>query len=99
MHEPVAKYWPDFAQNGKEHVTVTELLSHQCGLGAIDVPLTFDILADPAQTYAACAAQKMEWDTPGDHHGYMPITLGWYESALVHYTDPARRSIGRFLQA
>ena len=30
--EPVAKYWPEFAQNGKEKITVKTLLSHQVSL-------------------------------------------------------------------
>jgi CubicO group peptidase (beta-lactamase class C family) len=33
---PVALYWPEFAQNGKERVTVRQLLAHQAGLCAID---------------------------------------------------------------
>ena len=33
---PVATYWPEFAQAGKEKVTVLHLLSHQAGLPAID---------------------------------------------------------------
>jgi CubicO group peptidase (beta-lactamase class C family) len=37
---PVASYWPQFAQNGKERVTVRQLLAHQAGLCAIDEPLT-----------------------------------------------------------
>ena len=32
----VADYWPEFAQSGKEHVTVRQLLSHQAGLAVID---------------------------------------------------------------
>ena len=27
--EPVATYWPEFAQNGKEKITVEQLLGHQ----------------------------------------------------------------------
>ena len=30
--DPVAKYWPEFAQAGKEHITVRHLLCHQAGL-------------------------------------------------------------------
>lgn len=32
LHEPVQTYFPDFAQNGKEGITVFHLLTHQSGL-------------------------------------------------------------------
>ncbi|HSV15414.1 MAG TPA: serine hydrolase, partial [Tepidisphaeraceae bacterium] len=34
LNDPVAKYIPDFAQNGKEDVTVRQLLTHYSGLRA-----------------------------------------------------------------
>lgn len=34
LNDPVAKYIPDFAQNGKEEVTIRELLTHYSGLRA-----------------------------------------------------------------
>ena len=92
---PVATYWPEFAANGKHHVTVRTLLSHQAGLCAIDAPMTVATLADPDAVAAAIGAQKPAW-TPGDRHGYHAITLGWYESELIRRTDPQHRPIGRY---
>jgi CubicO group peptidase (beta-lactamase class C family) len=37
---PVCRYWPEFAQQGKEGVTVRQLLAHQAGLFAFDEPVT-----------------------------------------------------------
>src|SRR5512140_1285145 len=37
---PVARYWPEFAQNGKEAVTVRQLIGHEAGLVLIDEHLT-----------------------------------------------------------
>ena len=34
LNDPVAKYIPDFAQNGKEEVTIRQLLTHYSGLRA-----------------------------------------------------------------
>jgi CubicO group peptidase (beta-lactamase class C family) len=93
--KPVAQYWPEFGAHGKEQVTVRELLSHQAGLCAIDAPLNVRKLADPDQVAAAIAAQKPAW-TPGDHHGYHGISLGWYESELLRRVDPLHRTIGRY---
>ena len=44
----VADYWPEFAQNGKEAVTVRQLLAHQAGLAAITPPLALSDLSDHA---------------------------------------------------
>jgi hypothetical protein len=35
-------YWPEFAQNGKENLTVRQLLGYQAGLCPIDKPLTME---------------------------------------------------------
>ena len=93
--ERVSAYWPEFAQNGKDDITVRTLLSHQAGLCAIDEPLDLDTLADPDAVAAAIAKQSPAWE-PGRKHGYHGITLGWYESELVRRTDPQQRTIGRY---
>ena len=43
---PVAQYWPEFAQAGKQEITVRQVIAHQAGLSGIDVPLNAKILAD-----------------------------------------------------
>jgi CubicO group peptidase (beta-lactamase class C family) len=95
--ERVATYWSEFAQNGKENVTVRQLFSHQAGVCAIDEPLDLDKLADPDKVAAAIAKQKPAWE-PGTRHGYHGISLGWYESELVRRVDPQHRTIGKFFQ-
>lgn len=40
LDAPVAEYWPEFAANGKEHIPVRWLLTHQAGLPTIDHPIT-----------------------------------------------------------
>ena len=91
----VADHWPEFAQAGKDSITVRQLLSHQAGLPVLDRPLTLDDLADPAKMSAKIAAQAPAW-TPGEWHGYHAVSLGWYESELIRYADPAGRSLGRY---
>jgi CubicO group peptidase (beta-lactamase class C family) len=93
--EKVAKYWPEFAQNGKENITVRQLLSHQAGLCAIDEPMDLDTLGNPERMGEIIAAQAPLWE-PGKSHGYHAITLGWYESELIRKTDPQHRTIGQF---
>jgi CubicO group peptidase (beta-lactamase class C family) len=95
--EPVATYWPEFAQSGKENVTVRTLLNHQAGLCAIDEPLDLDILADPDKLATGIARQKPAWE-PGRKQGYHGVSLGWYESALIRCVDPQHRTIGQYFR-
>jgi CubicO group peptidase (beta-lactamase class C family) len=95
--ENVSTYWPEFAQNGKENISVRQLLAHQAGLSAIDEPLNEEILADLDRLAEALAKQKPAWE-PSVKHGYHAITLGWYESELIRRVDPQKRSIGQFFR-
>ncbi len=95
LDAPVARYWPEFGQHGKEHVTVRQLLSHEAGLAVIDQPLELATISDVDALGAILAAQAPKW-SPGTAHGYHAQTLGWYESQLLRRVDPAGRSIGAF---
>jgi CubicO group peptidase (beta-lactamase class C family) len=92
--ERVASYWPEFAQAGKEQVTVRELLAHEAGLPVIDEPLDARVLADFDRLAGAIARQKPLWP-PGERHGYHGVSLGWYEGELVRRVDPEHRTLGR----
>jgi CubicO group peptidase (beta-lactamase class C family) len=92
---PVASYWPEFAQNGKERVTVRQLLAHQAGLSGIDERLNSRKLADPDVVADAIARQRPAWK-PGTRQGYHALSIGWYESALLRRVDPGGRTLGRF---
>lgn len=93
--EPVATYWPEFAQHGKGATTVRQLLAHQGGVPVVDEPFDAAALADLDHVGRALAAQRPAWPA-GEHHGYHGITLGWYEGELLRRVDPERRSLGRY---
>lgn len=95
--ERVAWYWPDFAQHGKERITVRELLAHQAGLFAIDDPVDRDIVADPDRLAAILARQRPAWPA-GTRQAYHALTLGFYEGELLRRVDPRRRTLGQFFQ-
>jgi CubicO group peptidase (beta-lactamase class C family) len=92
----VADYWPEFAQAAKGDVTVRQLLGHQAGLCALNPPPSLADIADPDRLATMLARQSPAW-RPGTRHGYHAITLGWYQSELIRRTDPAGRTVGRFL--
>lgn len=91
----VAQYWPEFAQHGKDTVTVRQLLQHEAGLAVIDTPLDIDTIADADRLGEILAAQAPGW-RPGTARGYHAQSLGWYESQLLRRVDPAGRTIGRY---
>ena len=95
--DKVAAYWPEFAQGGKESITVRQLLSHQAGLSGLDKPLDLKTIADRDALAATIARQEPAWE-PGTRHGYHGISLGWYEGELIRHVDPEHRSLGRFFE-
>lgn len=95
--ERVCRYWPEFAQQGKESVTVRQLLGHQAGLFAFDEPVDKALLADLDRLAIVLARQKPAW-TPGSRQAYHALTLGFFEGELLRRVDPRHRSLGRFFQ-
>lgn len=75
LDEPVATYWPEFAQAGKERIPVRWLLSHQAGLPAIDTELSVEEILAWDPLVDALAAQAPMWE-PGKHHAYHALTYG-----------------------
>jgi CubicO group peptidase (beta-lactamase class C family) len=95
--ERVASYWPEFAQAGKERVTVRQLLAHQAGLFAFGEPVDRSVVADLDRLAVVLARQKPAWE-PGTRQAYHAITLGFYEGELLRRVDPRHRSLGQFFQ-
>jgi CubicO group peptidase (beta-lactamase class C family) len=93
--ERVATYWPEFAQQGKEKITVRQLLAHQAGLFAFDEPVDRSVLADLDHLAAVMARHKPAWE-PGTRQAYHALTLGFYEGELMRRIDPKHRTLGQF---
>lgn len=95
--ERVCTYWPEFAQQGKERITVRQLLAHQAGLYALDVPLDRELVSDFDRLAVVLARQRPAWE-PGIRQAYHAITLGFYEAEILRRIDPRHRSLGQFFQ-
>ena len=92
--EKVATYWPEFAAHGKGGATVAQLMSHQCGLIAPDVPVTLADVLDWKTITTMIADTKPDWPI-GSGHGYHAVTFGYLAGELIRRTDG--RSPGQFL--
>ncbi len=92
--EPVATYWPEFGQNGKETITIRMLLSHQAGLMyADDVPE--GMLWEPGLIERALELKEPEWP-PGTDAGYHSFTFGPIVQEVVKRVTG--RSLGNFIR-
>ena len=72
---PVAQYWPEFAQAGKEKIPVRYLLSHRAGLPAVRQQLPPGSAYNWQTMTSALAAEEPWWE-PGTKHGYHALTFG-----------------------
>jgi CubicO group peptidase (beta-lactamase class C family) len=82
LDAPVAKYWPEFAQNGKDAVTVKQLMSHTAGVSGWDAPFSLDDLYDYEKATARLASQAPWWE-PGTASGYSLANYGHLVGELV----------------
>jgi CubicO group peptidase (beta-lactamase class C family) len=79
---PVARYWPEFAQAGKAHITVREVMTHRAGLA-------------PLRTLIDRAERMLDWDhmttalaaaPPSgacEAPAYHALTYGWLLGEIV----------------
>lgn len=94
--DPVARYWPEFAREGKEHITIRQLLCHQAGLYAIR-----DMIDDAARMrdwgyMTDVLARSAPAIVPGSASAYHGITYGWLVGEVVQrVTD---RPFAEFVQ-
>jgi len=83
LDAPVARYWPEFAAEGKDQLPVRWLLSHQAGLPAVRRALSTEEIAGWSVPVEALAAAAPEWE-PGSDHGYHAITYGWLVGEVIN---------------
>jgi len=93
--ERVCTYWPEFAQAGKEGITVRHLLAHQAGLFAFDEKVDLDVVADLDRLAEIMAPQRPALEA-GERQAYHAISLGFYEGELSHSIDTAHGTRYRY---
>jgi CubicO group peptidase (beta-lactamase class C family) len=79
---PVARYWPEFAANGKAQVKVRHLMSHSAGLSGWKETISSEDLYDWEKATALLAAQAPYWE-PGTAPGYHALTQGYLVGEVV----------------
>ncbi len=85
LEVPVARYWPEFAQAGKEEITVRCLMSGMAGLLYADAAPD-EAAYDWATMIKAYEVQKPEWE-PGTKGGYHSVSCGYLLGEIIHRVD------------
>jgi CubicO group peptidase (beta-lactamase class C family) len=95
LESRVSRYWPEFAQGGKEAITVRALLAHRAGLPAVRRRLPELAMYDWQLVTGALAAEEPWWE-PDSTHGYHVNTFGFLVGELVRRVSG--ESIGGFFR-
>lgn len=100
----ITEYWPEFGANGKEGLTVADLMRHEAGLANFDTSLdvedlfTENIKANTVGRVIERHAPSYRDPSSGNRREYHALTRGWIVNELFRRVDPAGRTIGEFLR-
>lgn len=89
LDAPICRFWPEFAQAGKEAITVRDAMSHRSGLAALDADLTAADVIAWTPVIRAIERQRPAHE-PSAGHAYHPMTYGWILGELIRRVTGAR---------
>lgn len=95
LDAPVARYWPEFAQAGKEDAIVSMMLDHSVGLPHVRARLKDGAYYDYDYMIDILAREKPFWQ-PGTRNGYHGVTFAWTVGEIVHRA--AKKRLGHFFR-
>lgn len=93
--DPVARYWPNFANNGKDGITIRHILTHRGGIPETPPEIVANGWADWDLVVRAMEGASPTTE-PGAVIAYQQSTFGWVLGELVRRIDG--RPIGQFLK-
>jgi CubicO group peptidase (beta-lactamase class C family) len=98
----IVDYWPEFGANGKEALTVAELMRHEAGLPAFQVSIDpDDLLTENIKQNkigSIIEAHPQTFRKQGSTREYHAVTRGWIVNEVFRRVDPNGRTIGEFIQ-
>jgi CubicO group peptidase (beta-lactamase class C family) len=94
---PVAEYWPEFGANGKDRITVREVLTHRSGVPQMPDAVTPEQMCD--WEWMIRAIERLEpLYPPGSTNAYHKVVFGWIIGEIVRRTDPLGRPFDAFVR-
>jgi CubicO group peptidase (beta-lactamase class C family) len=95
VNAPVARYWPEFAQNGKQSLPVRYVLDHRAGLPVLVDRMWPGAIFDHQATCAALAKQAPLWE-PGTVAAYHIHTQGFLLGEIIRRVTG--KTVGQFIR-
>ncbi|MCG7606220.1 esterase [Mycolicibacterium sp. (ex Dasyatis americana)] len=95
LDAPVARYWPEFGQAGKQDITIAMVLGHRSGVIGPREPMNWQQVTDWDAVCARIAAATPWWP-PGSAQGYQVVTFGFILGEIVRRVTG--RTIGHYLR-
>ncbi len=93
---PVARYWPEFAQHGKDAILVGDVLCHRSGIPQMPDGVTPELMCD--WDWMIEAIEQFEpMFPPGTTNAYHELVWGWIVGEIIERSDAAHRSLREFL--
>lgn len=95
LHTPIARYWPEFGQAGKEHITLAMVMSHRSGVIGPRTPITWQQVCDWDYVCEQLVSAEPWWQ-PGTAQGYHMTTFGFIVGEV--FRRVTGRTIGQYLR-
>jgi len=95
LYSPVARYWPEFGQAGKQDVTIADVLGHRSGVIGPRNRMHWSEVADWDRVCEQLAAAEPWWK-PGTAQGYHMVSFGFILGEVVRRVTA--RSLGQYLR-
>lgn len=96
LDAPISRYWPEFAANGKQTITVEQALSHRAGIPQMPAGVTPELMADWNWMVKQIANFTPVFP-PGTSNAYHVLVWGWILGEVVCRTDPKKRRFEDFV--
>ncbi|MGV0745639.1 serine hydrolase domain-containing protein [Mycolicibacterium sp. XJ870] len=95
LNAPVARYWPEFAQAGKQDITLAMVLGHRSGVIGPREPMGWRDVADWDSVCQRIAVAEPWWP-PGTAQGYHVVTFGFILGEVIRRVTG--RTLGQYLR-
>lgn len=108
--DKVADHWPEFAQNGKEHISIADVLRHESGLWKFHKPIEMEwlksenikknMIGEIIETDTPCwlTEQKVKDPTNASERHYHALTRDWVTNEIFRRVEPKGRTMGEYLK-
>jgi len=100
-YKPIATYWPEFGQHGKEKLTIAELMRHETGLDGFNNSVPWDVFINLDNEQKAIH-KFIEESSPVwvsyTRRAYHAFTRGIIENEIVKRVDPKKRNVGQYYE-